>query len=96
MSNLPGDLSADPPGELLPATAQVREAVPELAQHNPKQSPVEEKRASNTAKVDSDDEDEDEDEDGGEEAAYDGGIKLRDLSGSEVQQFPGLKREHWW
>ncbi|WVQ63051.1 uncharacterized protein L199_001202 [Kwoniella botswanensis] len=28
------------------------------------------------------------------EKAY--GYKLRDLSGSEVQQFPGLKRDHWW
>ncbi|KAK6906876.1 hypothetical protein I203_100863 [Kwoniella mangroviensis CBS 8507] len=28
------------------------------------------------------------------ETAY--GYKLRDLSGSEMQQFPGLKRDHWW
>jgi hypothetical protein len=95
MSSLPGDLSADSPGETLPAAMQVREDVPELTQHNTKQSSLEEKQASNSAKVDSDDEDED--EDGGEEEAYDGGgIKLRDLSGSEVQQFPGIKREHWW
>lgn len=25
-----------------------------------------------------------------------GGIRLRDLSGHENVQFPGLKREHWW
>lgn len=27
---------------------------------------------------------------------YQAGIKLRDLTDSEVHQFPGLKREHWW
>lgn len=27
---------------------------------------------------------------------FEGGTKLRDLSGSEATQFPGIKREHWW
>lgn len=27
---------------------------------------------------------------------YKTGIPLRDLSGSEVHQFPGIRREHWW
>jgi hypothetical protein len=27
---------------------------------------------------------------------YDGELKLRDLTGSRVHQFPGLMREHWW
>jgi hypothetical protein len=31
-----------------------------------------------------------------DEDEYTSGIKMRDLTDSEVHQFPGLKREHWW
>lgn len=27
---------------------------------------------------------------------YEAGIRMRDLTESEVHQFPGLKRERWW
>jgi hypothetical protein len=31
-----------------------------------------------------------------EEDDYEAGIRMRDLTESEVHQFPGLKRERWW
>lgn len=30
------------------------------------------------------------------EDPYQSGVPLRNLSQSEIHQFPGLKREHWW
>ncbi len=120
MSNLPGDLSADPSGETLPAGVSIRStAIPEASEKdavNPacliderktghavqdtKERPSSVSSSADTAipgekslgRLDKEgDEDEDEEDDN-----HVGGIKLRDLSGSEVQQFPGIKREKWW
>ena len=47
---------------------------------------------SSSSEMDKDDAHSDEEAD----ESYVGGIKLRDLSGAEVEQFPGLKRDNWW
>ena len=112
MSNVPGDLSADPSGETLPADVIVAGTVLPLQGETEVPStiagasqtanhPIDEKLpfASDvtlpTEKGDKpfDDDDQDDDDD---DRTHVGGIKLRDLSGSHVEQFPGIKREKWW
>lgn len=46
--------------------------------------------------IDAEHEEEDVDDDDDLGKNFETGTKLRDLSGSETQQFPGVKREHWW
>jgi hypothetical protein len=51
------------------------------------------------ASIDDDEDDEDdgdEDEDNDEPEQYDGRGKMKDLTASEVDIAPGLKRQHWW
>ena len=102
MSNVPGDLSADPSGETLPADVIVAEVPSTIAGASQTANhPIDEKLpfASDvtlpTEKGDKpfDDDDQDDDDD---DRTHVGGIKLRDLSGSHVEQFPGIKREKWW
>ena len=119
MSNIPGDLSADPTADTLQVEAVVTGAIVDGSSgdcDNPAVMPqpsasrstahVTGLIAGKTYSVSSGsgtaiapnklEEDSDNDEEEEEDQAYVGGIKLRDLSGSEVQQFPGLKREKWW
>ena len=119
MSNVPGDLSADPIVDTLSVEAVVTGVIvdgntedainPAIIIDTPAPSStarVTELLGGKSYSVSSGsgtaiapnniEEDSDDDDDGAEDKAYVGGIKLRDLSGSEVQQFPGLKREKWW
>jgi len=111
MSNLPGDLSSDPSGETLPvdvsitgthlfAHATTEKSMTISQARRVEDPPIKEKLQSlsvtaDTSEKTEDGSDDDEDE-VDDDRTYVGGIKLRDLSGNEVEQFPGIKREKWW
>lgn len=108
MSNAPGDLSADPTGETLPAqVSAIGITLPDQdatrASISPRDSILRadhvegdkfQSVSSTPLKSETGEEELEEDED--EDQTYVGGVQLRDLSGSQVEQFPGIKREKWW
>lgn len=97
MSNLPGDLSAashpEPGATAIEATEPSQNTTAfrdaNATAYPPKEQPM------RVILDDADDHDE-EDRDDDLESQYNGKSKLRDLSGQQVEQFPGIKREHWW
>ncbi|ORY27673.1 P-loop containing nucleoside triphosphate hydrolase protein [Naematelia encephala] len=82
MSNLPGDFSVDSQPVQSAVLAELAE--PKQAAESPPLKEID--LHDKVSEEDSDD----------EEDTYKDGLKLRDLSGSEVHDFPGLKREKWW
>lgn len=86
MSNLPGDLSAASHPEAGITLSTVEPS--QQGQYEVKYPPAQERPISEAS-----DDGQDEDE---TESQYHGKSKLRDLSDRQVEQFAGLKREHWW
>ncbi|KAK4689734.1 hypothetical protein P7C73_g391, partial [Tremellales sp. Uapishka_1] len=90
MSNLPGDLSEDPLEDISATTLTMGSTnvdAETLEKSHHKHESTEDMDC--VEKADSEEESHD------EEKNYQG-EKLRDLSGAEVLQFPGIKKEHWW
>lgn len=86
MSNLPGDLSAASHPEA-GSTLVLDEPSQETAT-GAKYPPAPESPTSEATDDGQDDQD--------AESQYNGKSKLRDLSDRQVEQFAGIKREHWW